>query len=56
MAEVIRRALSLFFELSPDMAGGARHSRAAAAAGAISSGRADLSGNHDSHFVEASEA
>ena len=56
MAEVIRRALSLFFELSPDMAGGARHSRAAAAAGAISSGRADLSGNHDSHFAAASEA
>lgn len=55
MAEVIRRALSFFFESSPDTASSDRHNRAAAAAGAINSGRGDLSGNHDRHFAEASE-
>jgi hypothetical protein len=56
MAEVLRRAVSFFFEASPDVDGSARYERAAAAAGAINSGRADLSGNHHSHFAEASEA
>ena len=56
MAEVIRSALSFFFEALPDIGDSARHRRAAAAAGAINSGRGDLSSNHDSHFAEASEA
>ena len=56
MAEVIRRAVSFFFDASPDVGGSARYERAAAAAGTITSARPDLSGDHDSHFAEASEA
>jgi hypothetical protein len=56
MAEVIRRAVSFFFEASPDVDGSARYERAAAAAGSISSGRGDVSGHHDAHFADASEA
>ena len=56
MAEVIRRAVSVFFETSPQVDRNARYERAAAAAGAFSSGRSDLSRCHDRHFAEASEA
>ena len=54
MAEVIRRAVSFFFEASPDIGASARYERAAAAAGTINSGRPDLSADHDRHFAEAS--
>ena len=56
MAEVIRRAVSVFFETSPEVDRKTRYERAAAAAGAFSSGRSDLSRCHDRHFAEASEA
>ena len=56
MAEVVRRAVSVFFETSPQLDRKARYERAAAAAGAFSSGRSDLSRCHDRHFAEASEA
>ena len=56
MAEVIRRAVSVFFETSPEVDRKARYERAAAAAGAFNSGRSDLSRCHDRHFAEASEA
>ena len=56
MAEVIRRAVSFFFEASPQAGRSGRYERAAAAAGSFSSGRSDLSSRHDRHFAEASEA
>ena len=56
VAELIRRAVSSYLAASPETGNSARFGRAAAAAGAISSGRGDLSSNHDSHFAEASEA
>ena len=56
MAEVIRRAVSVFFATSPQLHRKARYERAAAAAGAFSSGRSDPSPCHDRHFAEASEA
>jgi predicted transcriptional regulator len=56
MAEVIRRAVSFFFEASPQVDRTARYERAAAAAGAFSSGRSDLSRRHDRHFAEAARS
>ena len=56
MAEVVRRALSFFFEASPQAGRSARYERAAAAAGSFSSGRSDVSSRHDHHFAVASEA
>ena len=56
MAEVIRRAVSFFFEASPQVDRKARYERAAAAAGAFSSGHSDLSRCHDRHYAEASQA
>lgn len=55
MAEVIRRAVSCYFEASPDTGNSARYERAAAAAGTVNSGGADLSTHHDRHFAEAAE-
>ena len=55
MAEVIRRAVSFFFEASPQADHSTRYERAAAAAGRFSSGRSDLSRHHDRHFAEASD-
>ena len=55
MAEVVRRAVSYFFEMSPQIDRKARYERAAAAAGAFSSGHSDLARCHDRHFAEASE-
>jgi predicted transcriptional regulator len=55
MAEVIRRAVSFFFEASPQADRFTRYERAAAAAGRFSSGRSDLSRHHDRHFAEASD-
>jgi hypothetical protein len=55
MAEVIRRAVSFFFEASPQAGRFTRYERAAAAAGRFSSGRSDLSRHHDRHFAEASD-
>jgi Arc/MetJ-type ribon-helix-helix transcriptional regulator len=54
-AEVIRRAVSFFFEASPQADRFTRYERAAAAAGRFSSGRSDLSRHHDRHFAEASD-
>ena len=56
MAEVIRRAVSYYFEESRDIGNSARYERAAAAAGTVNSGGADLSTHHDRHFAEAAEA
>ncbi|MDE0024493.1 MAG: ribbon-helix-helix protein, CopG family [Spirochaetaceae bacterium] len=55
MAEVVRRAVSYFFESSPQIDRKARYARAAAAAGAFGSGRSDLARCHDRHFAAASE-
>ncbi len=56
MAEVIRRAVSYYFEESRDIGSSARYERAAAAAETFNSGGADLSIHHDRYFAEAAEA
>ena len=53
MAEMIRRAVSMFLETAPRAETGDRYARALAAAGQFRSGRRTLSSRHDDEFAEA---